>query len=208
MSNEPSNDGLIKKIIEGSGREGKGVDIVEKINKAFPETEFHMFDVSLEDGELEFQKYSFLGPGTQIKEHISNYDQLMDLEDWRDIDYDNIEYNKQPINTIDKYSSKHDLDYSWIEQNISDKDELLKMKHDADRVLERSAFDLMKKKDTPLKEKVVAAMTGIIIWSKVKFGLGSSIDADIKKAVQLLKKHQTLLSEQQQTRLAAILTGG
>jgi len=230
MSNEPSNDTLLKKIIEGSEKinngpwlekegkgvdgavakpdppTGKGVDIVEKINKAFPETEFHMFDVSIEDGELEFQKYSFLGPGTQIKEHISNYDQLMDLEDWRDIDYDNIEYNKQPINTIDKYSSKHDLDYSWIEQNISDKDKVLKMKHDADRVLEKSAFDLMKKKDTPLKEKVVSAMTGVIIWSKIKMGLGrSSIDKDLKKAIQLLKKHQTLLSEQQQTRLAAML---
>lgn len=233
MDGETENDKLIKEIFEkskkidyektenehnttGKGRQthlktlrrkGFGFDLVEKINKAFPETEFHLFDVEFEDGKLHKNKHSFTGPNTKLDDRISNIDDLMKSESFKDINYSKIDYITNPIDdTIDRSASEHDLHYLWIEQHIDGKDEQLKAIHEADEILKEKSISTMKNSNKSIQKRVQGAFVALVMLGKIKLGLGMNGTSDKQKEVlKFIKKHNKVLSENQQDIIMSIM---
>lgn len=93
--------------------------------------------------ELHLPGYRFCGPGTQLRERLARGD--------------------VGVNPLDEACKQHDIAYS---QNTN-----LEKRHEADRVLAKTAWNLAKKSPS-LKERVAAASIAGVMKAKTKLGLG------------------------------------
>ena len=178
---------------------GEGFDIVEKINKIFQNVEFHLRDVTFNDLGLPvgFQKHSFTGPNTDLNERIGNLDELMQLKSMEDITYDKIKYNTPPIDTtIDRGASIHDLMYSWGQKHSKTKEEKLENVHKADKILQTSAFDIMKSSKNPIQKRIQGALVSLTMLLKRKLGFGMDDTLNGKCCeLDFLKKHNKKINK-------------
>lgn len=192
---DPENDVTLKRHFH-IDQEGKGFDLVEKINSLAPNVEFHMRDVKFNDWGLPvgFQKHSFTGPNTKLNERIQNIDDLMKLPKMEDITYDQIKYITPPIDdSIDRYASVHDLQYMWGEKHAKDKKEKLDLVHSADQILQRSAYSTMKNGRAPIQKRIQGALVSLTMMLKRKLGFGNAPEP--LEELKFLEKHQDKLNK-------------
>lgn len=178
---------------------GKGFDLVKKLNNLMPGAEFHLHDVKFNDYGLPvgLEKHSFTGPNTDLEKRISNIDELMNESKMEDITYSKINYITDPIDdSIDRFASIHDLQYSWIEKNVKDDKEKLKMVHEADKILQNSAYNTMKDGKKPIQKRIQGAIVSLIMGLKRKVGVGSRAPGKSKE-LQFLVEFQAKMTPKQ-----------
>lgn len=94
--------------------------------------------------ELHIPGYQFCGPGTKLHQRLK--------------------LNHIGINKLDQACRIHDIEYNRFKD--------LSSRHRADKVLERSAFERLRSKDSTLGEKSSALVVGSIMKLKQKLGMG------------------------------------
>ncbi len=149
---------------------GKGFDFVKKINDLFPDVEFHLYNVKMENNKPKLIKNAFLGPGTAVHNRVNNYNELLT----KDIDYitpDTIDYITKPISSVDRLASVHDIQYG-IADTKKDKKEGLKLKHKADGQMINEALKIVKDKNESMQIRAQAGFVGAVLKSKKSLGLG------------------------------------
>lgn len=155
------------------GKRGFGFDVVDVINKISPtNTEFHL-DCKGSDGEV--KKCSFLGPNTNLKKRLKDYDSETGSYS---------EVLTPPVNALDSLALEHDVAYS-------SKD--LSVRHQADRVLLDGARAIANDPNEDAHTRRQAQIVDWIISAKLKLGLGASWGAGAPSIDKLMKEaHKSL----------------
>lgn len=203
IGTEDEAEFVVDKNKDKDSKKGKGFDVVKKLNQLLPNAEFHLRDIKFNDYGLPIgtQKHSFTGPNTNLDERIGNIDELMKLPNMEDIKYDKIKYITEPVDdSIDRGASEHDLHYSWIEANIKDENERLKMVHQADKILQEKALNTMKNGKQSIQKRIQGAIVSLVMSLKRKVGVGIK-----RQELMFLKEYEHRLNPAQK-KIFAILT--
>lgn len=151
---DDDNERMIKDAYESDSsdeiiEEYSGGDLVNFLNRNI-KTELHWFDVN-KQGKI--QRANFLGPNTNLDNRLKNYNHKTGT-------YDSV--ITEPISDLDAAALEHDIAYH-------SKD--LKVRHQADKILEKKAIEIAKGSSNPI-HKLNASLVYLIIKGKRKLGLG------------------------------------
>ncbi len=159
-------------FISNPTMKGKGIDFVNFLNNN-PITRDVEFHLPLVDEHGEFRKASYLGPNTNLEKRISNLNELVSM-DVNDISKDKVEFTNssaKPVNKLDELAMIHDLKYT-IADKENDKKKRLQIKHSADKIMSKKAWDIVGDKKQPITTRGEALLVSGVLKAKQKIGLG------------------------------------